>query len=217
MSSKTITLGIADDHQAVRQAFKSAFSSYSNLSILFEASNGVLLMHELKIRQPDILLLDIKMPEANGIEALKIIYEKYPQVRVLILTAFLDEVYVGECLKYGINGYLTKTMDLQEILKAIQLASNNEVYYTNLLTNANLKSYLVRYGKNLSTTLPDFSQEEIRIIELLQAEKTTEEIATIMQLSKRSIEMKRDKMKEKAHVKTIGGLLLYCLKRGLIE
>lgn len=217
MINKTITIGIADDHQAVRQAFINTFSAFKELSVLFEASNGVILMQELKKRQPDILLLDIKMPEANGIEVLKIIYEKYPHIRVLMLSAFLDEVYVAECLKYGINGYLTKTMDIQEIIKAIHLAYNNEVYNTNLLTNANLKSYMVRHGKSLSAVLPDFTQEEIHIIELLQSEKTTEEIAAILNLSKRSIEMKRDKMKEKANVKTIGGLLMYCLKRGIIH
>jgi DNA-binding NarL/FixJ family response regulator len=163
------------------------------------------------------VLLDIKMPELNGIEVLKVIHREYPTVKVLILTAFLDEIYVMECLQYGINGYLTKSMNIHDIVKAIEAAAKNEVYLTNLLNNAYLKNYILQYKKNLQAILPGFTQEEIRIAELLQHERSTEEISQIMHLSKRSIELKREKMKEKARTKTIGGLLLYCLKRGLIE
>jgi DNA-binding NarL/FixJ family response regulator len=217
MNENLITIALADDHRAVRQAFRDAFSHYSFLSILFEADNGQDLLSGLVDRQPDIVLLDIKMPEINGVKALKAIHERFPNVKVLILSAFFDEVYVAECLQYGINGYLTKSMDIQEIIRAIQTAHRNEMYVTNLLSNAYFKSYLVRYNKSVPYSLPDFSADEINIAELLKQEKTTEEISAIMHFSKRSIELKRDRMKEKAGVKTISGLLLYIIKRGLIE
>ncbi|AEV97239.1 hypothetical protein A4D02_17260 [Niastella koreensis] len=217
MNDLNISLAIADDHRAVRQAFRNAFSRFGFLSVAFEAENGKDLIAELSRQQPDVVLLDIKMPEVNGIEALKIIHEKFPTVKILILTAYFDEVYVAECLQYGINGYLTKNMDILDIVNAIKMAFNNEVYLTNLLMDSHLKSYIVKHKKNMNTVLPEFTCEELKILELMKLEKTTDEISHIMHLSKRSIELKRDKMKEKANVKTIGGLLLYCLKRGFIE
>jgi len=162
-------------------------------------------------------LLDIKMPGMDGIETLKIVREKYPLIRILVLSAFYDEVYVTQCLEYGINGYLTKDLDIYEIGTAIKVASANEVYMTNLLSHSFLKSYAISYKKNVRQFLPQFSLEEIRILELMQAEVHIDEISGIMCQSRRSIELKRDKMKEKANTKTIGGLLLYAVRRKLIN
>jgi DNA-binding NarL/FixJ family response regulator len=217
MTTPTIKIAIADDHTAVRQAFEKALSVYDFLSVIFVAENGADLIEKLQYVQPDVLLLDINMPRLSGIEALKIIHHHYPDTRILILTAFSDEVYVAQCLEYGINGFLTKTMDIVEIVKAIEAAYNNEVFYTNLLNNPLLKHYVLKRKKAVTNLLPDFSNEELKILNLLQEEKNTDEISDRMNLSKRSVELKRDKMRQKANVKTIGGLLLYALKRNLIQ
>lgn len=217
MTYDSITLAIADDHRVFRQALKNALSQQQLFSIEFEADNGKHLLSSLSKIFVDVLLLDIKMPEMNGIDTLKIIHEKFPSIRVLILSAFYDEAYVSQSLEYGVNGYLTKEMDILDIKNAILAAYKNEVYLTNLLSQANLKKYALRYNKNVTGFLPEFTNEEIKILELLQVEKTTDEIAHIMNIGRRSVEVKRDKMKEKANVKTIGGLLLYSIKRGLIQ
>jgi DNA-binding NarL/FixJ family response regulator len=217
MTSQVIQIGIADDHKSMCQALKCALSRENSISVVLEAENGDDLIRKLSYCNPDILLLDIKMPQRNGIDALKIIYDSYPEIKVLILSAFIDEIYVAQCLQYGIYGYLTKSMDIGEIVKAIHLASRNEMFLTNLLSNGLAKKYLISNHKKTEKSLPDFSNDEIRILSLLTEEKTTEEISEIMNFSKRSIEQKRDKMKEKANVKTIGGLLLYALKRGIID
>jgi len=156
------------------------------------------------------------MPILDGIEALKVIHKNFPTVRILILTGFADDVYVRQCLEYGINGFLTKTMELDDIIRAMRTAYSNEVYHTKLLDNSLFKNYLVQKKKTSANLLPDFSDEEIRILALLSEEKNTYEISCMLNLSKRSIEIKRDRMREKANVKTIGGLLLYAFKRKLI-
>ncbi|HTE12467.1 MAG TPA: response regulator transcription factor [Chitinophagaceae bacterium] len=216
MQENLIRLVIADDHTAVRQSFISILSLQPSFTFIFEAENGHELLNKVSVQQPDVILLDIKMPGINGIEALKTIHNQYPDIKVLVLSAFFDELYVARCLEYGINGYLTKSMDMEDIIKAIHLAYNNEVYVNNLLNNALLKKYLAKYKKS-EKLLPVFSNEELQLLNLLKHEKTTEEISVLMSLSKRSIEIKRDKMREKAFVKTIGGLLLYAFKTGLID
>jgi len=217
MSTPTIKIALADDHTAVRQAFEKALSVYDDLSVIFIAENGADLLDKLSHSQPDVLLLDINMPRLSGIEALKIIHTHYPDTRILILTAFSDEVYVAQCLEYGINGFLTKTMDIADIVRAIKAAYNNEVFYTNLLDNPLLKHYVLKRKKSVANLLPDFTTEELKILNLLSEEKNTEEISDRMNLSKRSVELKRDRMRQKANVKTVGGLLLYALKRNLIQ
>jgi DNA-binding NarL/FixJ family response regulator len=216
MCNFDIKIAIADDHKVLRQAFIKALSSEPNLQPLFEADNGIDLLKKLENQQPDVLLLDIHMPILNGIEALKIIHNNFPCVRILIFTGFTDDIYVSQCLEYGINGFLTKTMDLGEIIRAIKTAYLNDVYHTNLLDNSLFKNYLVQKKKTSATLLPDFSDEELRILTLLSEEKNTYEISCILNLSKRSIELKKDKMRQKANVKTVGGLLLHAFKRKLI-
>ena len=217
MSQQLIQLAIADDHLAFRQCLKIALSQYPFISISTEAESGIDLIHKLSFSEPDVLLLDLKMPGMNAMEVLKRINEDFPSIRTLVLSAYMDEVYVAECINCGINGYLTKDMEINEIVSAIISASRNEVFYTNLLGNSLLKKYVTQYQKHQQPLLPYFSCEERKIAELLKDELTTEEISRHLHLSKRSIETKREKMKAKANAKTTAGLLLYCLKRGLIE
>ncbi|MFT3947481.1 MAG: response regulator transcription factor [Agriterribacter sp.] len=218
MNSKLITLAIADDHTLFCQCLANTLQSTDkNLSIIFEAENGSLLLEKLSRRQPDVLLLDMKMPELNGINALKTIYEKYPAVRVLVLSAFLDETYVAQCLELGINGYLTKHMGIEEIIKAIYTAHNNDIYISNIINNALLKSYFSRYNKNTHTLLPQFSDKEIFILNQLKLGKSLDEISKRLFLSRRSVELKINIMKEKTGTKTTISLIFHAHQRNLLD
>ncbi|HET6256285.1 MAG TPA: response regulator transcription factor [Puia sp.] len=212
-----IKLAIAEDHKTFRQTLISFLSEKAQFCFIVEASNGKELIEKLSNNKPDILLLDIKMPGINGIEALKFISKEYPEVKVLILSAYCDEIFVAQCLRYGIYGYMTKFMEIDELVKAITEISKGEMYLSNLLRKQLCKNYIISHHKRSADLTPDFSFEEIKILNLLKEEKTTKEISGIMNLSKRSIELRRDKMREKANAQTLGGLLLYAMKRGIIE
>lgn len=217
MSTPLIKVAIADDHKLVRQAIIFGLTEDADISIVLEADNATELIDNIPKYDPDIVLLDIKMPGMNGIEALRIISDKYPQIKVIMISAFLDEVYIAQCLEFGIYGYLSKTIGISEITRAIKEASENRVYLNNLIENRLVKRYLMSFNKQTQNLLPDFSTEELKILNLLKEEKTTEEISILMNQSKRSIELKRDRMRGKANSKTIGGLLIYALKRGILE
>jgi DNA-binding NarL/FixJ family response regulator len=157
------------------------------------------------------------MKGMDGLQVLRILRKEYPDIRVLVLSAMQDQVYATCCLEYGINGYLTKDIEVGDLVEAIRCAYRGEVYDSNLLREASLYDFARRFHKKTTNLLPGFSEEELQIIQLLSWEKTTEEIAAALFISKRSVEVKREKIKEKAGVKTVGGLLLYCMKRGIIE
>jgi DNA-binding NarL/FixJ family response regulator len=212
-----IKVAIADDHKLIRQGIILGLAEEPSISIVLETENAVDLINGIPKYTPDIVLLDIKMPGMTGIEALKIIRENYPEVKVIMLSAFLDEVYIARCLEYGIYGYLSKTTGVVEVARAIKEASDNRMYLNNFIENRMVKNYLMSFNRKTQNLLPDFSYEELQILNLLKKEKTTEEISIIMNQSKRSIELKRDKMRGKANSKTIGGLLLYAFKRGILD
>jgi DNA-binding NarL/FixJ family response regulator len=217
MEKTLISVGLADDHTAVRQAFRHVLSLYLDFNILFEADDGIDLLKKLGHELPDVLLLDLKMPHLTGLEALEKISDSYPHLPILILSAYSDELYVAQCLQYGVNGYLTKSMEIDEIAKAIRLAYRNEVYFSNLLHHSLLRGYLVNKNKKAGNLLPTFTDEEIQILRLLCREKNTDEIAAELHIGKRSVELKRDRMRQKANVKTVGGLLLHAWQRGLLD
>jgi DNA-binding NarL/FixJ family response regulator len=217
MYTPVINIAIADDHKLVRQAIVLGLAEDARISVVLEAENGTDLINSIPKYDPEIILLDIKMPGMNGIEALKIISDRYPEIKVIMMSAFLDEIYIEQCLECGIYGYLHKSMDISEIANAIHAASENRVYLNNLIENPIARKYLIHFNKHTPKLLPEFSIEELRILNLLKEEKTTEEISMLLNLSKRSIELKRDKMRGKANSKTVGGLLLYAFKRGILE
>jgi DNA-binding NarL/FixJ family response regulator len=179
MLETSIRIGIVDDHTAFRQALTAILAQESSLSIVLEAENGEELIRKLESQELDVLILDIKMPILNGVETLAIIYEVHPEIKVLVLSAFMDEVFIAQCLKYSIYGYLSKAMDIREIIKAITQAYNNEIYLTNLIGNQLIKKYLISFHRETNDLLPDFSNEDIRILNLLKEEKTTGEISEI--------------------------------------
>lgn len=216
-SHSTIKIAIADDHKLVRQAIAHTLADNSSFKILFEAENGADLINKLPYYKPDVVLLDIKMPEMNGLEALKLIHARHPDIKTLMLTAFEDEIYIAQCLQFGISGFLSKSMDIEDLSAAIRTAYQGEIFVSNLLNKQIYRNYLKEFRKYDYVSLPKFDEDEIKILDLMKAEKSSKEISEIMHLSTRSIELKRDKMKKKSNTKTAIGLLLYALKRGIID
>ena len=115
----TITVGIADDHKIFRKGVILSLRQYTNISFVFEAENGEELLKELETTQPDVVLMDLRMPGKDGIETTKEVSKKYPDVKVLILTMFEDERFVSHLMENGANGYMLKNADPSEIKKAI--------------------------------------------------------------------------------------------------
>ena len=220
MASNQIKIAIADDHKIFRDGIKMALSDKENLKILWEAEDGKDMMHKIGIKMPDVLLMDIRMPEIDGINAIQILRKEYETVKIIVLTMYDDHQMITKMMEMGANAYLTKTTDPEEIYEAI-LTCMNEDYYFNDLVNAAVMGKLMQkksvrqiYGDSLPIT---FSEKEIKILQLLSEDKTTEEISKVIFLSPRTIETIRQNMKSKVNAKTIGGLIMYAMRNKLIE
>ena len=220
MASTQIKIAIADDHKIFRDGIKMALSDKENLKILWEAEDGKDMMHKIGIKMPDVLLMDIRMPEIDGINAIQILRKEYETVKIIVLTMYDDHQMITKMMEMGANAYLTKTTDPEEIYEAI-FTCMNEDYYFNDLVNAAVMGKLMQkksvrqiYGDSLPIT---FSEKEIKILQLLSEDKTTEEISKVIFLSPRTIETIRQNMKSKVNTKTIGGLIMYAMRNKLIE
>ena len=215
-----IKIAIADDHKIFRDGIKMALSSKANLKMIWEAEDGKDLMHKINIKKPDVLLMDIRMPEIDGINAIGMIRKEHEDVKIIVLTMYDDQQMISKMMEMGANAYLTKTTDPDEIYEAILTCMNDDFYFNQLVNNAVIgklmqkKNVRHHYGNSVPIT---FSEKELKILQLLAEDKTTEEISKIIFLSPRTIETIRQNMKNKVGAKTIGGLLMYGMRNKMIE
>lgn len=219
-SLNIIKIAIADDHKIFRDGIKMALSSKENLKMIWEAEDGKDLLHKVSIKKPDVLLMDIRMPEIDGINAIEMLRKEYDDLKIIVLTMYDDQQMISRMMEMGANAYLTKTTDPDEIYEAILTCMNEDFYFNQLVNNAVMgklmqkKNVRTHYGNQVPIT---FSEKELKILQLLGEDKTTDEISKIIFLSPRTIETIRQNMKNKVGAKTIGGLLMYGMRNKMIE
>ncbi|MFC4262269.1 response regulator [Ferruginibacter yonginensis] len=219
-NANQIKIAIADDHKIFRDGIKMALSDKENLKILWEAEDGKDMMHKISIKMPQVLLMDIRMPEIDGINAIQILRKEYESIKIIVLTMYDDQQMISKMMEMGANAYLTKTTDPEEIYEAILTCMNDDYYFNDLVNKAVMgklmqkKNVRQHYADSLPIT---FNEKEIKILQLLAEDKTTEEISKIIFLSPRTIETIRQNMKSKVNAKTIGGLIMYAMRNKIIE
>jgi DNA-binding NarL/FixJ family response regulator len=218
MSAQQIKVAIADDHKIFRDGIKMALKDRDYLNILWEAEDGKDLMHKLKLKQPDVLLMDIRMPEIDGINAISILRKEYEEIKIVVLTMYDDQEMITKMMEMGANAYLTKTTDPEEIYQAILTCMNDDFYFNDLVNKAVLLK--LQHKKTVRQFYPNpvkFSEKEIRILRCIAEDKTTEEISKEVFLSPRTIETIRQQMKQKVGAKTIAGLVMYAMRNKLLD
>jgi DNA-binding NarL/FixJ family response regulator len=215
---ETIKVAIADDHKIFRDGIKMALSGREYLKIMWEAEDGKDLIHKMKIKLPDVLLMDIRMPEMDGINAISLLRKEYEQVKIIILTMYDDQEMISKMMEMGANAYLTKTTDPEEIYNAILTCVKDDFYFNELLNKAVLmKLQQKKTTRQFYPNTVTFNDKEISILRLIAQEKSTEEISKEIFLSPRTIETIRQNMKTKVGVKTIAGLIMYGTRNKLID
>ena len=218
IAQQQIKLAIADDHKIFRDGVKMALRDKEYLKILWEAEDGKDLMHKLKLKQPDVLLMDIRMPELNGIDAISLIKRENENIKIIVLTMYDDQELVTKMMEIGANAYLTKTTDAEEIYQAILTCMNDDFYFNDLVNKAVLLK--LQHKKSVRQFYPmpvKFSEKELRILKCIADDKTTDEISKEVFLSPRTIETIRQNMKQKVGAKTIAGLVMYAMRNRLLE
>jgi DNA-binding NarL/FixJ family response regulator len=217
-NNTVIKVAIADDHTMFRAGVKTALAIRKDIQMVAEAENGMQLLNLLKHIQPDVVLLDIQMPIMDGLTTLPEIKRLYPGVKVIMLSFHNDHSMISRMMEIGANSYLTKESGSDAIYEAIRGVYDNEFYF-NELTNKALLSGLRTKTTSSSQSVQDvhLSEKEITILKLMCEEKSTKEIADMVDLSPRTIEAIRDKLKTKTGTKSMAGLVMYAVKAGIVE
>jgi DNA-binding NarL/FixJ family response regulator len=216
-SNAVIKVAIADDHALFRTGVKTSLQSRKDIQMVAEAENGMQLLNLLRHIQPDVVLLDIQMPVMDGLTALP---EKklYPGIKVIMLSFLNDHSVISKMMEIGANSYITKESGADMIYDAIRGVYEHDFYF-NELTNKALLSGLRTKRTNESSMPQDvhLTDKEITILKLMCDEKSTKEIADMVDLSPRTVEAIRDKLKTKTGTKSMAGLVMYAVKAGLVE
>ena len=217
-TSHVIKVAIADDHTLFRSGVKASLTAHKDIHMVAEAENGMQMLNLLKHIQPDVVLLDISMPIMDGLATLPEIKKLYPGVKVIMLSMHNDHSMISRMMEIGANSYLTKDSDSETIYQAIRTCYQQEFFF-NDLTNKALLSGLRTKRTVDSNAAHDvqLTEKEIIILKLMCEEKSTKEIADIVDLSPRTVEAIRDKLKTKTGTKSMAGLVMFAVKAGIVE
>lgn len=211
---------IADDHVLYRAGVKTALSAKKDIKVIAEADNGMHLLNLIKSIQPDVILLDIQMPIMDGVTALPEIKKLCPNTKIIMLTMMDDHSMITKLMELGANSYLSKTSDSEVIYEAIKTCFEQEYYFNSLTNNALLSNLKQRNAPTPQQLMPQevhLNDKETTILRLMCEEKSTKEIADMVELSPRTVEAIRDKLKVKTGAKSTAGLIMYAVKNKIIE
>jgi DNA-binding NarL/FixJ family response regulator len=210
---KRIRILLADDHAVVRQGFKMILDAQPDMEIVGEAANGREAVDLAERLRPDVVVMDVAMPELNGIEATRRLASSVPHARVVALSMHKDSVYVREILRAGARGYLLKDSGAADLVAAIHAVASGESYLSPAVSNAVLDDY-----RRIATNPIDLlTSREREVLQLLAEGKTNKEIAGVLNLSVYTVEAHRGRIMEKLNLHSIGELVLFAVRNGLIE
>ena len=213
-----IKVAIADDHKIFRKGVILSLRQYTNIKFVLEAENGEELLAGLAAAEPDVVLMDLRMPVKDGIEATKAISKDFPKIHVIVLTMYEDERFVSHLMENGANGYLLKSADPSEIKKAIIEVVAKGYYLNNFVNKVLLKKSHARTKIVPSLTSEIvISDKEREVLRLLCMEFTATEIAQKMDISPRTVEAIKDRLMARFNVKNTAGLVFFAVRNNLID
>jgi DNA-binding NarL/FixJ family response regulator len=215
--NKPIQVAIADDHALFRAGVRTALSAKKDVELIAEADNGMQLLNLLRHIEPDVILLDIQMPIMDGIATLPEIRKMHPHIKVIMLSMHNDHSMISKLMEIGANSYLTKNSDSETIYQAIKTCYEQEFFFNELTNKALLTGLRTKRNEPQVAEDANLTDKEVRILRLICEEKTTKEIADIVEISPRTVEAIRDKLKVKIGAKSMAGLVLYAIKTGIFE
>jgi DNA-binding NarL/FixJ family response regulator len=218
-----IKVAIADDHKIFRKGVILSLRPYTNINFVLEADNGQQLLDGLTElqnteNQPDVVLMDLRMPMKDGIETTKVVAKQFPNIHIVALTMFEDERFVSHMMEIGANGYLLKSADPAEIKRAIMEVMSKGYYLNNFVNRILLKK-----SHSKTKSIPSLNSEitlnerERDVIKYICMEFTAQEIAQKLDVSPRTVEAIKDRLMERFGAKNTAGLVFFAVKNNLVD
>jgi DNA-binding NarL/FixJ family response regulator len=210
---KRIRILLADDHAVVRQGFKMILGAQSDMEIVGEAGNGREATELAEELRPDIVVMDVAMPELNGIEATRRLAASVPHTRVIALSMHKDSVYVREILRAGARGYLLKDSPAGDLVSAVRSVAFGQSYLSPAVSNAVLDDY----RRHVTNPIDLLTSREREVLQMLAEGKTNKEIAGVLNLSVYTVDAHRGRIMEKLNLHSINELVRFAVRNGLID
>jgi len=208
-----IRILLADDHAVVRQGFKMILGAQSDMEIVGEAGNGREAIELAEKLRPDVVVMDVAMPELNGIEATRRLADSTPHTRVVALSMHKDSVYVREMLRAGARGYLLKDSGAADLVSAVRSVASGEGYISPGVSNAVLDDY----RRHVTNPVDLLTSREREVLQMLAEGKTNKEIAGVLNLSVYTVDAHRGRIMEKLNLHSINELVRFAVRNGLID
>jgi len=212
-----IKIFLADDHKIVRDGIKLMLESQAGIDVVAEAENGMDVLKKLEHEMVDLIVMDINMPEMDGITATRAIKEKYPDLKVLALTMSNDDLHIRQMIQAGASGYIMKSAGRNELKEAIHTIMEGKHYFSDEATQSIMMDLVKGKGKSSSPDPIHITDRELEILELIVQEHTNQEIAEKLYISSRTVDAHRRNLLQKTGARNTAGLVKYAFQHNLIS
>jgi DNA-binding NarL/FixJ family response regulator len=211
----TVRILIADDHKILREGLKSLLEKQPEFAVVAEAQDGLSAISAAKKHKPDIAILDIGMPDLNGIEVTRRIRSEIAETRVIALSMHADRRFVMGILEAGANGYLLKDSAFAELITAVTAVAKGKMYLSPSIAETVVKNSLEKLDRKDEGSSVLLSGREREVLQMIAEGKSTKEIALKLFVSTKTVETHRKQIMDKLNIRTVAGLTKYAIKEGL--
>ena len=209
---KKIKILIADDHSLIRTGISTLLQGYAEFIVVGEAANGIEAVEMTKKVQPDVVIIDLSMPKMNGIEATRVIRERFPQTRVLVLTMHENEEYIYQIFNSGAAGYVLKNSSKEELCEAVRAVANGEKFFSTRVSEIMIEGFIKRgeapHHEISSSDVP-LTKREKEILTLVAEGMTNQQIADKLFISPRTVDTHRTNIMQKLDIHDVALLLVH--------
>ncbi len=217
-STQLIRVAMADDHVLLRNALANLIDSFEHCRVICQSGNGLELIEQIKAgTEPDIVLLDLNMPECNGLDTARWLQKNRPGISVLMLTMFDSEITLIQLLQAGVKGFLKKDIHPAELKFALHSVMESGYYYSNHTTGKLVNLFRGGSDNSLNFNRSILNDQELEFLKLACSDLTYKEIATRMKLNPRTVDTLRDQLFTKLDVKSRVGLVMVAIRHGMVN
>jgi len=210
-----IKIILADDHQIVRHGLRSLLSAEPDMEVVGEADNGRAVVKLVQEKTPQVVIMDISMPDLNGIEATRLILSESPGIKVIALSMHSDSLFVLNMFKAGAAGYLLKDCALEELVKAVRTVLSRKIYLSPGISDIVIKDFVIGWSPPESSAYSILTTREREVLQLMAEGRNTNQIAESLCVSVKTVEAHRKQLMNKLDIHSVAELTKYAIRQGL--
>ncbi len=212
-----ITVIIADDHMIVRDGLRSLLEKQPDIEVVAEADNGRTALKHVQQLSPNVIIMDIGMRELNGIDATRQIISKFPDAKILALSMYSDKQFIKGMLKAGASGYMLKDSASKELVDAIRIVADSNVYISPSIAGVVTEDYLEHLTEKDAEVRSVLTSREVEVLQLLAEGESTKQAASTLGVSTKTIESHRQNIMKKLDIDNVVDLIKYAIREGIIS